>query len=372
MSNHSKRLLSLDVFRGMTIAGMILVNTIVLSPFRLLDHAEWHGCTFADLVFPFFLVVVGISLVLSMSKRREAGDLKTQILYKIIQRTLIIFMLGMLLNVFPHHMTSETWMTVRVYGVLQRIAICYFFAAVSYLYLNTILQIGLVAVLLVGYWLLMTYYPVPHYGIGDYSPAGNLGAYWDRLIFNSANLYGKVYDPEGLLSTLPAIASTLFGNLTGIALLSRTTQAKKCLGMMIIGALLAVLGWYWGQWFPINKALWTSSYTLWTAGLGISTFAICYGLIEIKHVVRWSKPFEIFGLNAIVAYFLHVLFFKIQLMIHLSCAHGKSCNLRQVIIQDLFGWSSLPYASLYYAISSVLFWLLVLSFLYKKKIFIRI
>lgn len=372
MTYHSKRLLSLDVFRGITVAGMILVNTIVLSPFTLLEHAEWHGCTFADLVFPFFLVAVGISLVLSMSKRRNSGDSKTHILYKIIQRSVIIFMLGILLNIFPHHMTSDTWMTLRVFGVLQRIAICYFFAAVSYLYLNTNMQILLAVVLLVGYWLLMTHYPVPHYGIGDYSPAGNLGAYWDRLIFSSANLYGKVYDPEGLFSTLPAIGSTLFGNLIGIGLLARTTQVKKFLSMMIGGAFFAALGWYWGQWFPINKALWTSSYTLWTAGLGIIGFAICYGLIEIRHVVRWSKPFEIFGLNAIAAYFLHVLCFKIQLMIHLSCGQGKVCNLRQVIIQDLFGWASLPYASLCYSITSVLFWLWVLSILYKKKIFIRI
>ncbi|MBP6918752.1 MAG: DUF5009 domain-containing protein [Legionellaceae bacterium] len=372
MPTQPKRLLSLDVFRGITIAGMILVNTIVLSPFQILDHAEWNGCTFADLVFPFFLVVMGISLVLSISKQRSVGISQSHIFYKIIQRTFIIFLLGMLLNIFPYHMTSDTFMTVRVYGVLQRIALCYFFSALTYLYLNTVLQIVLTGALLIGYWMLMTYYPVPHYGFGNLSPAGNLGAYLDRLIFNPTNLYGKVFDPEGLLSTLPAIASTLFGNIVGIGLLTSKTATQKFLGMLAAGTFLMALGWFWGQWFPINKALWTSSYALWTAGLALLSFAICYGLIEIKHIVHWSKPFEIFGLNAIVAYFLHVLFFKIQLKIHLSCGWGKTCNLRQIILKDLFGWMTLPYASLTYAITSVLFWLLVLTILYKRKIFIRV
>ncbi len=372
MLTQSKRLLSLDVFRGITIAGMILVNTIVLSPFKILDHAEWHGCTLADLVFPFFLVVVGISLVLSMSKQRKDGASKNHIFYKIVKRSLIIFVLGLLLNIFPHHMTSDTLMTVRVYGVLQRIALCYFFAASAYLFMNTILQTMLTVILLVGYWWLMIYYPMPGYGVGDFTAAGNLGAYLDRWLFPASNLYGKVYDPEGLLSTVPAIASTLLGNLTGIWLLSYKSRQQKCLGMLVGGMVAMLLGWYWGLSFPINKALWTSSYTLWTGGIALITYALCYGLIEIKHWTRWSKPFEIFGLNAILVYFLHVLFFKIQLMIHLKCGYFKTCNLRQVIIQDLFGWASLPYASLYYAITSVLVWLLVLTILYRRKIFVRI
>lgn len=372
MSTKTKRLLSLDVFRGITIVGMILVNTIVLSPYKLLEHADWNGCTLADLVFPFFLVVVGISLVLSLSKQRAAGIPEPQIIYKIFQRTLIIFLLGMLLNIFPYHMTSDTFPTVRVYGVLQRIALCYFFAALACLYLNTALQMGLIAVLLIGYGLLMMYYPVPHYGAGNLSAVGNLGAYIDRMIFRPVNLYGKVFDPEGLFSTLPAIASTLVGNIVGIGLLSRSSARKKGILILLGGFVLMAIGWYWGQWFPINKPLWTSSFSLWTAGLALVSFAICYGLIEIKHIVSWSKPFEIFGLNAIVAYFLHVLFFKIQLKVHLSCGLGKTCNLRQIILKEGFGWMSLPYASLSYAIVSVLFWLLVLTILYKKKIFIRI
>ncbi len=369
---HSKRLLSLDVFRGMTIAGMILVNTIVSSPFKILDHSAWNGCTFADLVFPLFLFVVGISLVFSITKQRKEGVSNTVLLRIILQRTIVIFLLGLVLNLFPHHLTTDTVSTVRFYGVLQRIALCYFFAALAYLALNSLCQIALASLLLVGYWAVMNCFPVPHYGLGDFSSAGNVGAYLDRLLFNSANLYGKTFDPEGLLSTLPAIASTILGNLTGVWLLSAKTQHTKFLGMLFSGVGISCLGWYWGQWFPINKALWTSSYVLWTTGLALIGFALCYALIEMKHRVRWSKPFEIFGLNAIIAYFFHVLLFKIQLMVHLPCGQGKTCNLRQVIIHDLFGSMSLPYASLGYAIVSVLFWLGILSILYRKKIFIRI
>lgn len=372
MKTKIQRLLSLDVFRGMTIAGMILVNTIVASPFATLEHAEWNGCHFADLIFPFFLVVVGISLVLSMSKQIKAGVPKSEIVYKVIKRTLIIMLLGYALNFFPNHLTWDTLTTVRVYGVLQRIAICYFFAALCYLYMNTITQIGVIIVLLVGYWILLMHVPVPHYGIGDLSRAGNLGAYLDRLLFNSANLYGKTYDPEGLLSSLPALASTLLGNITGIGLLSNKTQRQKCLGMFLAGMICMALGWFWGQWFPINKPLWTSSFTLWTAGIGLCVYAICYGLIEIKGIVRWSKPFEMFGLNAIALYFLHVLFFKIQIMVHLPCGNGKFCNLWKFIIKYGFGWAGLPYAYLYYAIASVLLWLVVATILYRKKIFIKV
>lgn len=371
MHTKTKRLLSLDVLRGITIAGMILVNTIVLSPYPNLDHAQWNGCTCADLVFPFFLVVVGLSLALSITKELKSGASKTSILHKIIKRSLIIFGLGMLLNFVPHHLTSESFGTVRVYGVLQRVALCYFFAALAYLYMSTLLQAVLFMTLIVGYWLFMTYFPVPGFGPGNLSPGGDLGAYLDRCIFNATNLYGKVFDPEGLFSTLPAIASTLMGNLCGIWLLSRKSQERKWSGISAAGVLSMCAGWMWGQWFPINKALWTSSYVLWTGGIALLSFGICYRLIEINHHRRWCKPFEIFGLNAIAAYFLHVLFFKIQLMIHVTCA-GKICNLRQAIIHDLFSWTSLPYASLYYAIMSVLFWFLVLSILYLKKIFIRI
>ena len=367
-----KRLLSLDVFRGMTIASMILVNTIIVTPFPTLEHAKWNGVHFADLIFPFFLVVVGISLVLSLSKQMKRGDSHTDIIIKIVQRTFIILLLGYLLNLFPNHLTLETIATVRVYGVLQRIALCYFFAALCYLYLSRTEQLALIFILLIGYWLLMMYVPVPHYGAGNLTTYGNLGGYIDRLLFPAANLYGKTYDPEGLLGTVPALASTLLGSMAGIFLLSSKTKQQKCIGMLLAGIAGMALGWIWSQWFPFNKPLWTSSFVLWTTGMALCIYAICYALIEIKGIVFWSKPFEIFGLNAIAVYFLHVIFFKVQILIHLYCNQAKLCNLRQVILQDIFGWASLPYASFYYAITTVLFWLFILTILYKRKIFIKV
>lgn len=368
----NKRLLSLDVFRGVTIATMIFVNTLLVTPFPILGHSDWNGCTLADIVFPFFVFVIGVSVVFSLSKQLKNHTPKSILYGKIIKRTLIIIGLGLLLNAFPHHLNSETIGTIRFYGVLQRIAVCYGAAALAYLTLSTRLQVLLTTSLLVGYWLIMTYFPLETYGAGDLSPEGNVAANMDRWLFSATHLYGKVFDPEGLLSTMPAIATALLGNLTGIGLLTSASPYKKYHNMVLAATVLAVLGWVWGLWFPINKALWTSSYVLWTGGLALYCLSACYWLLDIKHYHRWSKPFEIFGLNAIVAYFFHVLFFKIQLMIHLSCDQGTTCNMYNYIIRHCFGWVALPYASLLYALSSVLFWLLILSILYKNKIFIRI
>lgn len=311
-----KRLLSLDVFRGFTIALMVLVNTLVLSPYSTLEHSEWNGCTLADMVFPFFVWVMGISLVLSFTKQQKLGVDTVSIWTKMLRRTLVIFLLGLLLNAFPYHMTSDTLSTLRLYGVLQRLAVCYFFASIACLTLNTYLHTIVTVVLLVGYWVLLTYVPVPHYGAGHLLLGQDLGAYWDHWLVGSNHMYQKRYDPEGLLGTLPAIATALLGNLTGIWLLSKKSPTQKFTGMLVAGSLALLVGWTWGQWFPINKALWTSSYVLWTGGLALYGFAVCYGLIEIKRWHRWSKPFEILGVNAIFVYFFHVFFLKIQLWTH--------------------------------------------------------
>ncbi|HVT63016.1 MAG TPA: heparan-alpha-glucosaminide N-acetyltransferase domain-containing protein [Legionellaceae bacterium] len=367
-----KRILSLDVFRGMIIALMILVNTIVVSPFTTLDHASWHGCHLADLVFPSFIFVVGMSLVLSLSKQLKQGTAKSILVHKIVIRALIIMAFGVFLNMFPHHMTLDTIGSIRFLGVLQRIALCYLFAALAYLTLSTQIQILLIAILLAGYWWIMMYIPLPGFGSGHLSPEGNWAAYIDRLLIPPIHLYTKSYDPEGILSTIPAIATALLGNITSIWLMYKGSIYKKFWGLVIGGSVCLIGGWLWGQWFPINKALWTSSYVLWTAGWALYIYAICYWLIEIKHMTAWSKPFEVFGLNAIVAFIGHVMFFKIQLSVLMTCSNGANCSLRTYILQTLFGELSLPYASLLYGLLSVLFWLGILWVLYRNKILIRI
>jgi predicted acyltransferase len=369
-SSITSRLVSLDVFRGITIALMVLVN----SPgnetaFPLLAHSAWNGCTLADLVFPFFIFIVGVSLVLALSKHRQQGYSQKALVLTVLKRSLILFCLGLFINAVPFHMNFAT---LRVYGVLQRIAICYCAGAVLFLTTRIRTQAIIAAGLLVGYWLVMTLVPVPGYGVASLTPDSNLAAYIDRLVFSSAHLYEKIYDPEGILSTFPAIAGVLLGNLTGAWLQSRFSKPQKMLGLLLAGGLSLLLGWIWSLDFPINKNLWTSSFVLWTTGLGLLLLALCYGLIDIKGWRRWSKPFEIFGVNAIALYVGHIYLLRLQAMIHLPRQDGSAGHLRFFITEHLFGWTSLKMASLLYAVTYILFWLGVFSILYRKKIFIRV
>ncbi|MEL6864741.1 MAG: DUF5009 domain-containing protein, partial [Bacteroidota bacterium] len=257
----SKRLLSLDIFRGMTIAFMILVNnpgdwSNVYSP---LLHADWHGCTPTDLVFPFFLFIVGVSISLALGKRKQRGDAKGAIIQKILRRTLIIFGIGLFLNAFPFFEMGS----LRIPGVLQRIALVYGACALIFLYTDWKQQVQLGFGLLILYWGMMTLLPVPGIGPANLEPETNLGAWLDNLIM-PGHLWSqsKVWDPEGLLSTLPAISSGLAGVLTGTWLKSKRTHNSKLVGLFGIGALLIFAGLTWDLAFPINKKIWTSSYVL--------------------------------------------------------------------------------------------------------------
>jgi len=359
-SKHA-RLLLLDVFRGITVMLMIIVN----SPgnhtaYRWLEHSDWNGCTLADLVFPFFIYVVGISLAFTLSKAQDKGLRFPQLFPAICKRALYLFAIGLLLNAFPHHFDFTS---LRFYGVLQRIAICYLVASWLFLRTSVRTQALIVLALLAGYYLLMTAVPVPGYGINQLTPTGNWAAFLDRMMFSSSHLYGKVFDPEGFLSTLPAIATALLGNLTGVWLMSANSPQKKLLGMVSGGLVALLTGWLWALWFPINKALWTSSYVLWTGGFALLMLTICYWLIEIKAWKSWARPFTIFGLNAMLAYILHVLFLKIQAMISLPQANGTPGNARLYITEHLFGWASLPNSSLLYALAYTLLWLVMLLLL---------
>lgn len=364
------RLLSLDVFRGITIVLMILVNSPGnKTPYSGLEHSAWDGCTLADVVFPFFIFIVGVTLVFSLRNARTCDFSTGQLVRKITQRSLLIFLMGLFLNAFPYHFDFAT---IRVFGVLQRIALCYFFSACLFLTTSTRTQCLIFLVLLVGYWLLFIFYPVPGFGANQLTPEANLAAYLDRSLFTVSHLYGKIYDPEGLLSTMPAVATALLGNLTGIGLCSTANQKTKLNAMLIGGALALVLGWCWSFYFPLNKALWTSSYTLWTGGLALLLLGVCYWLIEMKGLKRWSKPFEIFGVNAMAAYVLHIFFLKLQLMIAIPQQDGSPRNVRSFITEHLWGWASPQNAALFYAISYTALWFFVLYMLYRKKIYIRL
>ncbi|MGH9966851.1 MAG: acyltransferase family protein [Pyrinomonadaceae bacterium] len=368
----TERLVSLDAFRGLTIAGMVLVNnpgswSHIYWP---LGHAEWHGWTPTDLIFPFFLFIVGVSITLALGPRVDEGGSQRDLYLKILKRSLIIFALGLFLNGFPYFHLSE----IRIPGVLQRIAICYFFAAIIFLRTNAKTQAIFVVALLLVYWLLLTFGSAPGFAAGDLSKEGSIAAFVDRkLLGRHIWTQGKVYDPEGLLSTIPALATTLLGVLTGHLLRSKKSQYEQVALMFAAGMCCVVIGWAWNPFFPINKSLWTSSYVLFTGGLAMQLLAFCYWLIDVKNYRRWAKPLVVFGVNAIALFVGTGLMAKLMGLIKLPRPDGTKTALKTWIYARLFAsWASPINSSLFFAIAFILLWLGLMWILYRRKIFIKV
>jgi predicted acyltransferase len=361
----AERMTSLDVVRGITIAGMILVNNpgswgAIYPP---LEHAPWHGLTPTDLVFPFFLFIVGVSIALALGRRAEKGGSMRDLYVKIVRRSLIIFGLGLVLGGFPYYDLA----TMRIPGVLQRIAVCYLVTSLVFLKTTWKAQAAIAAALLVLYWAAMTLIPVPGFGAGDLSMEGNLAAHVDRVLL-AGHTWKPLYDPEGILSTIPSIATALCGVLVGHLLRSKQTPVEKTAALFVAATAAMVAGWIWGGWFPVNKALWTSSYVLLTAGMAAQLLAFCYWVIDIKGHRAWAKPFLIFGTNALIVYFLAELFSAISSLVPVGDTDLKSYIYERL----LASWASPLNASLMYAIGTVLVWLGVVTVLYRKKIFIKV
>jgi predicted acyltransferase len=364
----AKRLKSLDLFRGLTVAGMILVN----SPgnetaYWPLDHAEWNGLTPTDLVFPFFMFIVGMSLVFSLRRRKTDHTSNAQLFKTILRRTLILFGLGLFLNGFPYYHLS----TIRIPGVLQRIALGYFFGSILFLLTSTRTQIILAVTTLVGYWLLMTHVPVPGFGAGDLSKEGNLAAYLDRIIFQH-HMYRPVYDPEGFLSTFPSIVSVLTGIWTAMYAL-KENPILTLRRLYLAGLVCLAAGVAWHFHFPINKALWTSSFVLVTSGLALLCFALLYQIVDVHGWKNGGKPFEALGQNAIAAYVAHIFFLKVQNLIHMPRPNGSPGNLRFFITDHVFApWLSAKSASAAYGLVYTGLWLCVFTVLSRRKIILKI
>jgi predicted acyltransferase len=366
------RLVSLDVFRGITIAGMVLVNnpgtwSAIYWP---LAHAEWNGWTPTDLVFPFFLFIVGVAIPLAFGRRMESGGSKRDLYIKVIRRSVIIFALGLFLNGFPDFPLAE----IRIPGVLQRIAVCYLIASLIFLTTRVRTQVIIAIALLLIYWLVMTKLHAPGFAVGDLSKEGSLASWIDRVVFGP-HIWkqGKVYDPEGILSTIPAIVTTLFGVLTGQWLRSERTALEKLAGLFVAGAVAVMIGWSWNAFFPINKALWTSSYVMFTTGLALQLLALCYWLVDIKGYRRWAWPFIVFGVNAIALYVGSGLMAEVMGLIKIPQPDGTTISLQGWIFTNLYlSWLPPIQASLMYAISYVLLWLFLMWLLYRKRIFIKI
>ena len=306
-----RRLVSLDVLRGITIAFMIMVNNNGdgRTAWGFMKHADWNGLTPTDLVFPTFLFVVGASIVLAFEARLAQGVTRTQLAWQTVRRAVILFALGLVVNGFPHFPLG----TLRIYGVLQRIAVCYLVAGLFYLWdRKPASKIAALAAALVGYWIVMRWVPVPGLGLpGRDVPFldrdANMVAWLDRQIF-SGRLYEGVRDPEGLLSDLPALGTSLLGMLAGMRMRSKNSLSGKAAGLAGGAIACLAVGSLWSVWFPINKKLWTSSYVLVAAGVSLAVLALCYWAIEVKGWKgRWTWPWLVLGSNAIAAYMISEL-----------------------------------------------------------------
>ena len=445
----SDRLISLDVFRGMTIAAMILVNNPGTSPvYSPLEHAEWNGLTPTDWIFPFFLFIVGVAIPISLGRNptgREGAPDRPQ--RRIITRAISIFLLGLAISVLPFFQFVATdapdwlkmliWLmfaaalfflllrnfkvagllagaavvgivamvlagynvvpynfgTMRIFGVLQRIAICYLITSLIFLHTTWKQQLGIAIGLLFAYWFLMTSIAVPGCEVTTFNDkACNLAAYLDRLILGENHIWrgGKVYDPEGILSTLSAIATTLSGVLTGTWIKSEppevsggsniqvtppvtTGGSDRVSGLFFFGVVLVALGWIWNSYFPINKSLWTSSYVVVTTGLALLTFACCYWLIDIKGYKKWAWPFVVFGVNALALFVFSGIFARMITAYKVSSLEDKPVSVQKWLVDNLYLALFQPInASLAYAICFILFWLFLMWLLFRKQIYLKV
>ncbi|PID60875.1 MAG: DUF5009 domain-containing protein [Ignavibacteriae bacterium] len=370
--NKKERLVSLDVFRGITIAGMVLVNnpgswSNIYPP---LKHAAWHGCTPTDLVFPFFLFIVGVAVTLSLSKRKESGADQTKLILNILRRSAILFGLGLLLHAIPYFNFS----TIRIPGVLQRIAVVYLISSLIFLKLDFKAIIYFTVFSLILYWILIMFVPVPGFGEANLEKGTNLSAWLDNLLLSGHMwVYTKTWDPEGILSTLPALATTLIGVLTGKWLRKKNDNVVKVVWIFVFGNILMLAGYIWDGWFPMNKSLWTSSYVLYTGGLALNFLGICFWFIDVKKIKWWIKPFQVYGMNAITVFFLSGLTAKMLYYIKVNDYAGTKVSLKTYLFKNYFlTWLEPINASLLWAICYVLIWLGLMWILYNRKIFIKV
>lgn len=363
-----QRLISLDAFRGLTVAAMILVNnpgswSFVYAPLR---HAPWHGWTPTDLIFPFFLFIVGMSMAQSLGPRIEAGR-RAVLIPKILRRSVLLFGVGMLLHLYPRFRFA----TIRIPGVLQRIALCFLLGALIYLVFKPKSRTILAVLLLVLYWALLTYIPVPGFGPGVLEEKGNLVGYVDGLLL-PGHLYKPHFDPEGLLSTLPAMVTLLLGSLAGDWLRTRNTNTRKTRMMLLTGILLTAAGLLLDRWMPINKPLWTSSYVVFTAGAALILFSLMFSLLEGPRWTGWAWPFRVLGTNAILVFAGSAIMVKTLLLIKIPDA-GKTVTPIAWLYQHALSPLAGPYlGSLLYPLLLLAVWVLLLWPLYRHKIFIKL
>ena len=355
----------LDALRGITIVVMLVVNSLgsETDNYAILCHAAWNGFTLADVVFPSFLFIVGASMAFSRAKH-EADGWKSRSAYLVIlRRAAILFALGVLLNGFPDYDIS----TLRIMGVLQRIALAYMLASAIVLFFPRRGIWVICGLILTGYWLSMAYIPVPGFGAGDLSAAGNLAGYIDRLTLTPGHLLaGGPTEPEGLLATLPASVNVLSGYLAAEWLRSRPLASATSLRLACIAVFTLAAGCTWGDYFPVNKQLWTSSYAVYSIGWSLLLLSLCYYAIQIRRWRRWSAPFAALGTNAIFVYTASEIVEK------LLCYGAPDQGGRAWMLREFFDWADPKTGSLLYGIAITGLWCLVLYGMHRRSLQIKV
>lgn len=393
-----ERLLALDVFRGMTVAGMLLVNnpgtwSAIYPP---LQHAPWHGWTPTDLIFPFFLFIVGITTELSFSARRARGATDRDLLLQIFRRAGLIFLFGLILSAFPFF----TWTAIpgqpdpsfldrvvyrvehlRILGVLQRIALAYLFGALLTFRTTWKQQLAILATLLLGYWALMTLVPVPDTGVAGRfvldKPDQLLSAWLDRTVLGVDHLWGgsKTWDPEGLLSTIPAIGSVIIGTFAGRWIGEQERPLPERLAALFaVGAMVMVVGLVWHWVFPINKSIWSSSYAVFTGGMAAVALATCLWIIDILKVRRWTFPFVVYGMNPMLAFLGSGLMARLIVsVLTVDNGNGTRVSVQGLLFDRLYlSWLPPREASFAYAVTFVSVWFLILWAAWKRGYVLKV
>ena len=375
---YAGRLVCLDVFRGLAVAGMILVDNPGSDDkaYWAIKHAEWNGWTPADFIFPSFLFLVGVSMVFSFSARLRRGESRQQILGHAFKRSLILVAVGLFVNASP--IVGLDLHSFRFEGVTQRIALCYFAAAILVLWSNRRGQLIALAACLLGYWAMLRFLPVPGLGmpardIPFMDPDRNIVAWLDRKLF-MGHLYNETRDPEGIISTIPAIATTLIGGLTGWWLRSGRSRGTIAMRMLLFGILGLVAGEVWNLWFPINKNLWTSSFALFAGGFSLVFLAFLYWVLEIRQWRgTWTMPILVFGMNAIAGFVADSFVYGPGYTFTVKGANGTAVMWHDAAQARLLSLGGSPAnASLIYSVAAVLFCWILLWLLWRKKIFIKV
>ena len=375
------RLISLDVFRGLTIAGMILVNNAGdwSHVYPALAHVEWNGWTPTDLVFPFFLFIIGVAMPFSFSKRLAKGESRGKLLKHVFARSLMLISLGMLLSGIPNFDFSHR----LILNVLQRIGLIYLTAGTIFLFTDVVSQAVVAVSCVVIYWILMLAVPVPGYGAGVLAPVGNMWWYVDKVLLQGWHQHllvvgqYRLHHAEGILSLIPSISTVLLGSLTGHYLRSGRSGIEKAAGMLVFGNFGILIGSVMAIWFPINKLLWSSSYVVFTAGVALEVLGVCYWLVDVRGFKKWTQPFLVFGSNAITSFFLSTFVALILDIVFVSVSSPAGAAVRESLKSVIYNAVFAPLASSYnasmlYSIAYLLLWYGVMYMFYRKKIFIKI